>query len=58
MLICQNMSLPENFNPSADKATVTFLGADSKGEATSYLLRVKTPEMAKDLVEKIKKELS
>lgn len=52
-----NMALSKTFNPSFESNTIRFLGFDQNGKPKTYILRVKTAEMATNLVEAIQEEI-
>lgn len=51
------MGVTTSLNPSSDAKTVQFVGADLEGKIASFRLQVKTPDMASDVVDKIKREV-
>lgn len=52
------MAVTERLDPNADKNTIKFLGFDLTGQPMTYLLKMKNPEMVKDFVEAVQKEVS
>lgn len=56
-LILQNMAVTTSLNPTVEGKRVQFLGFDHDGKAASYLLLVKTAELANQVAENIKKEV-
>jgi nucleoporin NUP2 len=53
----QNMAMSATFDPSADGSQIKFLGFDLEGKPGPYSLRVKTADVAKDIVQKMKDEV-
>ena len=51
------MALTKAFNPNVENSTIRFLGFDLMGQPKTYILRVKTAQMATDLVNAIQKEV-
>lgn len=51
------MSLNGSFNMTADGPTVKFMGFDINGKPQNQLMRVKTPEVAIALKDRIMKEV-
>ena len=51
------MAISKTFNPSVEGSTIRFLGFDLNGKPKTYMLRVKTAQMATDLVEVMRKEV-
>lgn len=54
----QNMAVQKTFKATADAKAVKFTGFDLKGQPANYMLQVKTPEMAREMVEKSLKEVA
>lgn len=51
------MGLSSSFNATNTGGQVNFLGFGQDGSTANYLLRVKTADMAKDLVDKLQEEV-
>ena len=51
------MSINETFEPKNEGNSVSFLGFDLDGKPCPYTLRMKTPEMAKEMVRAIQNEV-
>lgn len=56
-LTLQNMAVQSTFKANQREANVTFVGIDLTGNVKSYMLRVKTKDMAKDVVDSLNKEV-
>ena len=51
------MTISSSFNPSSQGNTIKFLGFDLNGKPGPYMLRVKTPTDANNIVNKLKEEV-
>lgn len=50
------MSFTKTFEPTADGQNIKFLGFDQSGTPAPYMLRVRSKEVANDLVAKLNEE--
>lgn len=53
----KNMNVSASFDPSADGPQIKFVGVDLEGSPCVFNLRVKTPQVASEIVDKMKKEV-
>ena len=51
------MAISKTFNPRVEGSTIRFLGFDLNGKPKTYMLRVKTAELATDVVVLMRKEV-
>lgn len=51
------MAFTATFNPSSEGSQIKFMGFDTNGKAGSYTMKVKSAEVASQIVEKLKKEV-